>query len=149
LEFVDGAFLGIEQGTLMTDAASTLAATPVRLSELAVTPTVQACTGPDPWVIQTGDLTLYFDGSTADTAFLTNWTYFGGPIAGYTELIAPPDIRIGDSRDEVIAANPDFMDLGDEIHVFEPVLLRFAFVDNMIEWFGIIDCVAEEMPVEA
>jgi hypothetical protein len=143
LEFVDGTFLGISQGTLMTDAAAALSASPVALSDLDPSVTVFACTGtPDPAVIQSGGLTLVFESWEGTPAVLTNWMYVGGPVGRFTEMVAPHDLRIGDSRDQVVAAYPDFMDLGNEIAVFDPTL-RFAFEDGVIAWFGIIDCVFE------
>lgn len=112
---------------------------------------VYACTNtPEPWVIRTGGLTLVFenpDGSSEDHASLTNWRYIGGPVAGITEMVAPHDIRIGDTRDKVEAANPDFTDYVDELWVSNP-FLRFGVPNGVVEWFGIIDCVFEPQPID-
>jgi hypothetical protein len=147
LEFVDGKFLGIAQGSLLTDAVSALGVAPVLLYDLD--PPAFACTGTDaPWAIRSGGLTLVFEGSSEDTAFLTNWMYIGGSVAEFTEMVAPNDVRIGDARGKVEAAYPGFSDIGDEIAVSNPVYLRFAFENNMVNWFGIIDCVFEEIPLD-
>jgi hypothetical protein len=144
LEFVDGKFLGIAQGSPLTFAAEVLGVTPVPLVGAVLDPPVRACTGtPDPWVIRTGGLTLVFEGSSAESAFLTNWTYTGGPVAVFTEMLAPADIRIGDTRDQLEAAYPGFTDYGDEIDVSAPLYLRFGVENNTVSWFGIIDCVFE------
>jgi hypothetical protein len=143
LEFVDGKFLGIAEGSLLTSAAQALGISPVPFSEAEFDTPVYACTGtPDPWVIRTGGLTLVFEGSSADTAILTNWTYTGGDAAGFTEMVAPRGIRIGDSRESLIAAYPDYVDYGDEITVTDPYL-EFVIDNETVTRFGIIECVAE------
>ena len=69
-------------------------------------------------VIRSGGLTLVFEHLTpADDYRLTNWQYVGGPAAGFSEIVAPFGIRIGDARSELDAANPDFTDYISEIEV--------------------------------
>ena len=101
-----------------------------------------------PWSIRTGGLTLVFEGQSEASSALTNWTYSGGPVAGFTELVAPNGIRIGDNRADVAAAHPGATDLGDEVAVASPVVLRFAMDEDVVESFGIIDCVFEGQPSE-
>jgi hypothetical protein len=147
LEFVDGKLLGIAQYSLLTFAAQVLGVTPVPLYDQEFDPPVHACTGTlQPWVIRSGGLTLVFEGSSADTAVLTNWTYTGGPAAGFTEIVAPYDIRIGDPRSKLEAANPDRADYVNEIHVGTPFYLRYGLENDVVNWFGIIDCVFEQNP---
>jgi hypothetical protein len=86
------------------------------------------------------------DGQPESPAILTNWRYIGGPVAGYTELIAPNGIRIGDTRDALVAASPNFTDLGTEIDVLTPVFLRFGFDSETVSNFGIVDCLFEGEP---
>ena len=144
LEFVDGKFLGIRQGSLLADAAAALGVTPVPISGLDQSEPVYACTGtPDPWVIRTGGLTLVFESSAPEPKFLTNWRYIGGPVASFTEMVAPNDMRIGDTRAKLEAAYPGFTDLVDEIDVSTPMSLRFGVENDTVNWFGIIDCVME------
>jgi hypothetical protein len=110
LEFVDGALLGIRQGSLLTDAVSAFGVEPMTVSEAELAGPVYACTGTaDPMVIRSGGLILVFEHSTPDDDYLlTNWQYVGGPAAGFAEIVAPFGIRIGDARSELEAANPDF-----------------------------------------
>jgi hypothetical protein len=86
---------------------------------------------------------LIFDGSSPDSARLTTWRYDGGPAIGFTEIVGPRDIRVGDDRNKVTAAFSDSFDLGDAIDVYKPFHLRFGFDDgDKIAWFGTVDCVA-------
>ena len=149
LEFVDGTFVGIRQGSLLTDAVTALGVEPMTVSEAELAGPVYACTGTaDPWVIRSGGLTLVFERWTpSDDYVLTNWRYIGGPVAGFTEMVGPGDIRIGDTRGKVEEAFPDFTDLGDELMVSSPVQ-RFGLVDNIVDWFGPIDCVFEFAPTD-
>lgn len=149
LEFVDGTFLDIRQGSLLTDVVAVLGVGTMMLSEAERAQPVYACTGTaDPRVIRSGGLTLVFERWTpSDDYVLTNWRYIGGPVAGFTEMVGPGNIRIGDTRDKVEAAFPDFTDLGDEISVGSPVQ-RFGLVDNIVDWFGPIDCVFEFAPTD-
>ncbi len=149
LEFVDGKLLGIRQGSLLTFAAEVLGVTPVRLFDVEFDPPISACIGtPNPWVIRSGGLTLVFEGSSAETAILTNWTYTGGFAAGFTEIVAPYNIRIGDPRSTLQAAYPSFTDYVDEIHVGIPFYLRYGVENNIVNWFGIIDCVFEQVSTD-
>ena len=144
LEFVDGKLLGIAQGTELAFATTALGVTPVRLNDAEFDPPVIGCTGtPDPWVIRTGGLTLVFESLPGEEPILSNWTYTGGPVAGFTEIIAPNGIRIGDPRSAVEAANPGFLDLVDQIDVFEPFYLRYDVENDVVNWFGIVDCLFE------
>jgi hypothetical protein len=144
LEFVDGKFLGIAQGSRLPDVVLILGITPVRVSELDPADVPFACTGTDdPSVIRTGGLALVFEDVAADTSVLTNWTYSGGPIAGYEELVAPNGVKVGDTRQDLTTAYTDFQDFGDVIDVYQPVHLRFAFEGDTIKWFGIIDCLED------
>ncbi len=86
--------------------------------------------------------------ASAKTAILTIWTYTGGFAAGFTEIVAPYDIRIGNPRSTLEAANPSFTDYVDEIHVGSPFYLRFVVENNIINWFGIIDCIFEQAPAD-
>jgi hypothetical protein len=149
LEFVDGKLLGISQGSLLSFAAEVLGITPVPLFDGELNPPVYACTGtPDPWLIRSGGLTLVFEGESAETAFLTNWMYTGGPAAGFTEIVAPNDVRIGDPRSKLEAANPGFTDYGTQIDVGSPFYLRYDVENDIVNWFGIIDCVFEDLPAD-
>ena len=144
LEFVDGKLLGIAQGTELAFATAALGVTPVRLNDVEFDPPVIGCTGtPDPWVIRTGGLTLVFESLPGEEPILSNWTYTGGPVAGFTEIIAPNGIRIGDPRSAVEAANPGFLDLIDQIDVNEPFYLRYDVENDVVNWFGIVDCLFE------
>ena len=144
LEFVDGKLLGISQGTELAFATAALGVTPVRLNDVEFDPPVSGCTGtPDPLVIRTGGLTLVFEAFEGEEPILSNWTYTGGPVAGYSEIVAPFEIRIGDSRSKVEAANPGFLDLRDQIDVYEPFYLRYDVENDVVNWFGIIDCLFE------
>ena len=144
LEFVDGKLLGIAQGTSLTFAADTLGIEPVRLNDVEFDPPVFACTGtPDPWMIRTGGLTLVFEAFEGEEPILSNWTYTGGPAAGYSEIVAPFDVRIGDPRGKLEEANPDFAGYGDEVHVGTPFYLRYYFENDVLIRFGIIDCLFE------
>lgn len=149
LEFVDGALLGIAQGSSLTSAMSAFGVTPVPYFGTDFDPPVNSCTGtPEPWVIRSGGLTLVFEGSSEETAVLTNWTYTGGPTAGFAEIVAPGDMRIGDPRSKFEAANPTFTDYGGELDVGEPFFLRYGFENDVVSWFGIIDCAFEQQPVD-
>jgi hypothetical protein len=147
LEFVDGQLLGISQGSQLTSAEDILGVTALPMFGNEFDPPISACTGtPDPRVIRTGGLTLVFEGSSLETAFLTNWTYTGGPAAGFTEIVAPGDIRIGDPRSKLEAANPGFASYGGEIDVGSPFYLRYGVENDTVNWFGVIDCVFEGEP---
>lgn len=115
------------------------------VSEAELAGPVYACTGTaDPMVIRSGGLTLVFEHSTPDDDYLlTNWQYVGGPAAGFAEIMAPFGIRIGDARSELEAANPDFADYIDEIDVVRPFFLRYGVENDIVNWFGIIDCAFE------
>jgi hypothetical protein len=132
----------------MADAAAALDIPPVHASTVDMSSTIAgACTGtPDPWVIVAGGLTLFFedfDGS-ADTAFLTNWNYTGGPVGRFTEMIAPRGIGVGSTRQDIAAAYPEVEFIDDsEIFIVEPVNMRFAMSGDTVQWFGIVDCVFE------
>ena len=149
LEFVDGTFLGMRQGSLLTDAVTALGVEPMTASEAELTGPVYACTGTtDPMVIRSAGLTLVFEHLTpSDDYVLTNWRYTGGPVAGFTEMVGPGNIRIGDPRDKVEAAFPDLADMGDQLSVSSPVQ-RYGLVDNIVDWFGPIDCVFESLPTD-
>jgi hypothetical protein len=141
LEFSDGRFLGIRQGSLLADASAVLGVEPIRLSEADLTGADAGCTQtPDVWVIQNAGLTLYFEELDGINSTLTNWTYEGGPVAGFDELVAPHDIHIGDTRSDVTAAYTNFDDLHSVIDVYQPFPLRFALDGDTITWFGVIDC---------
>lgn len=153
LEFVDGRFAGIAQGTLLTDAAEALGVAPQLLFDTEPLPGVGVCNGTEaPWVIRTGGLQLVFEDleGSADTAFLTNWGYIGGPVAGFTEMIAPRGIKIGMTRQELLDAYPEVEDPyhDTEIYVYEPVSMRFGLTDDTVQWFGIVDCVFEGVPAD-
>ena len=77
------------------------------------------------------------------TTTVINWTYYGGPVAGRAELVAPNDIRVGDRRQDLVTAYTDFQDFGDEIDVYQPAPLRFGLEGGTIKWFGVIDCALE------
>ncbi len=94
-------------------------------------------------MIQTGGWTLVFEGYSAEEAIVSNWIYVGGPAAGYTAIVAPGGIRIGDSRSAVEAANPDVYDLGDEIWAYSEFFLRYGIESGTVDWFGVIDCLFE------
>ncbi len=149
LEFVDGALLGIHLGSLLSAAAESFGLTPAHLADVESDPPVRACTGtPAPWAIRSGGLIMVFEGDSAETAILTNWTYTGGPVAGFAEIVAPHDVRIGDPRADVVEANPDGDDYGDEIHVGSPFYLRYGIDNDVVAWFGIIDCAFEQVPAD-
>jgi hypothetical protein len=143
LDFIDGRFLGIRQGTLLADATEVLGVEPVQASSLDPA-TLRACLSTaDAWVVRTGGLTLVFEEVEGVGALLTNWTYEGGPIAGYDELYAPHDLRIGDTRHDLTTAFPDSSEHGDAIDIYQPFLLRFGLDGDTIAWFGVIDCALE------
>jgi hypothetical protein len=83
-----------------------------------------------------------FEGDTLETAQLTNWSYVGGPVAGFTEMVAPGGIRIGETRDQLVEAYPEHADYGDEIDVSSP-FLEFILDGDAIMRFGVIECVFE------
>ncbi|MCU1503815.1 MAG: hypothetical protein JWM12_3169 [Ilumatobacteraceae bacterium] len=142
LEFVDGKFLGISQGVTLDDVVGILGIAPKPMSQVSLDPRVEACPGtPEPSIIQTGGLTLMFEGIPSQPTILTNWAYTGGPVAEFTELVAPGGIRIGDTRQAFVAAHPDAMDLVDEMQIAE-AQLRFRFDEHdTIVTFGIVECV--------
>lgn len=43
---------------------------------------------------------------------------------------------------------PELQDYVDEIHVGSPFYLRFVVENNIINWFGIIDCIFEQAPAD-
>ena len=70
----------------------------------------------------------------------------GGPARGYTGIVAPGDVRIGDPRSAVEAANPGFVDIGGGLlDVYDPFALRYGVESGNLDWFGIIDCIFEEL----
>jgi hypothetical protein len=146
---VDGRFLGAAQGALLADVAVAFGLTPARSSEIDPLGEL-GCTGTeDPWVIQSGGLTMVFEDweGSAHTAMLTNWSYAGGPVAGFTEMVAPRGIRVGSTRQDVAAAYPEAVDLDREyIYVYEPVNMRFRLTGDTVEWFGVVDCIFEGTP---
>ena len=148
LFFVDGALLGITLGTELSFAESALGLTAVPFDPTTFHPTEIACTGTDDAVeIETGGLTFVFEtdrrGATPIT-IMTNWIYVGGPAAGYTGIVAPGDVRVGDPRSDVEAANPGFTDFGDTIDVLAPFELRYGVASGNVDWFGLIACLLEE-----
>ena len=147
---MDGTFVGLRQGSLLDDAVTALAVEPITVSEAQRAGPVYACTGTaDPSVIRTGGLTLVFERSTpSDPYVLTNWRYIGGPVADFTEMVAPFDIRIGDPRSKLETANPGFTDYGGEIDVGTPFYLRFGVETGTVDWFGLVDCLFEQTPTD-
>jgi hypothetical protein len=140
-----GYFLGIGPGTRLMDAAKVLNLTPV----LNAQPIVGAAClgGGDFWVLSSGGLTLYFEGpvgsSSVETAILTNWNYTGGPVREFAELTTDKGIRIGGTRQDIIAAYPSAADVGNEILVTG---MRFGLGGDTITWFGQVDCALEGEP---
>jgi hypothetical protein len=147
VQLVDGRVYGIGRGTPLGDAVDVLGVDPVAASALDPTAIQRACTGlSESWVIQSGGLTLFFEGSSAEDAWLTNWWYSGGPIAGSTELVTSTGIRVGDSRQDILAAHTGVSDLGTEIDVVHPSPLRYGLDGDTVTWFGVIDCATEIEP---
>jgi hypothetical protein len=145
LEVVNGVFLGISQGSLLVDAARALNLTPV----LNPQTNGYGCMGNgDVWVLASGGLNLYFEGSSAETAVLTNWSYTGGPLLGFTEMVDAKGIGVGDTRQELLAAYPSAADYGTQIFPPDGSNMRFDLVGDTIDWFGVIDCVTEQVPEE-
>lgn len=146
LFFVDGALLGIAQTTSLADGVAALGVQPLQQGDPGFEEGMLdgSCTGtPDPWVLRSGGLTFVYEGTSPETAILSNWRYTGGPAAGYTEVVAPFDIRIGDPRSKVEQAHPDGSFSDDEIHVGVPFPLRFGIENGVVAWFGIVDCLFE------
>jgi hypothetical protein len=144
LFFVDGALLGISQGTLLSDAEAILGVAAVPLATITFHPGLDACTNtPDPVAIRTGGWTLVFETDGGGSTWMTNWIYVGGPAAGYTGIVAPGGVRIGDPRSAVEVANPGFADLGFEIEVYEPFPIFYDVESGNVDWFGLIDCILE------
>ncbi len=148
LFFVDGALLGINLGTELSFAESALGLTAVPFDEAAFHSTENACTSTNDAVqIETGGLKFVFEtdrrGATPIT-IMTNWIYVGGPAAGYTGIVAPGDVRVGDPRSELEAANPGFTDLIRSIYVSAPFELYYGVESGNVDWFGMIVCLLEE-----
>lgn len=142
----DGAVSGIRQGSSLTEAAATLQLTPEHFTPDRPPedpPPFFGCTGtPDPWLLRSGGLTLVFEGTSSETAAMTNWMYVGGPTLGFSKLVAPGGLEVGGTRAQVVGMFPDHQDFGNEIHLVTP-LLRFYLDGDTITAFGIIDCVLE------
>jgi hypothetical protein len=142
-----GRLLGVGTGTSLGEALRTLGVKPVaepvdgtsgvadRASDLS------ACSssGGMRWSVHSGGLAMAFEGSSAESARLTTWRYAGGPALGFTVIVAPGNIRIGDSREELIAAYKNAYDLGDVVDV-DSAHLRFGVDGDTITWFGSLDC---------
>ena len=149
LFFVDGALLGITLGTELSVAESALGLTAVPFDETTFHSTQIACTGTDDAVqIETGGLTFVFEtdrrGGGTPVTYMTNWIYVGGPAAGYTGIVAPGDVRIGDPRADLEAANPGFVEIVDTIEVLEPFELHYGVASGNVDWFGVMSCILEE-----
>jgi hypothetical protein len=97
----------------------------------------------DHWAIYADGLTLLFEGSSMDTAVLTNWVYVGGAVGGFTELVVQPSgITIGDSKADALGLSQLSTDLGDAVDVPD-LLLRFGVAGDTITWIGRVDCAAD------
>jgi hypothetical protein len=147
VEVVDGTVHEIGRGMRLPDAIRILGVSPIPASDLEPEVSDRACTSTAmPWVVRTGGLTLVFEGPSPDRAWLTNWWYSGGPAAGFTEVLAPHGVAIGERRDDVIRAYGAVTDLGEVIDVVDPAPLRFGLDGDRITWFGVIDCATEVEP---
>jgi hypothetical protein len=145
LVFVDGEFHGIRWDASMTDAAAQLGVDPLPRDHVDPSVKVYACSdADDAMVIASGGLVLFYETLSVDAdPVLTNWSYTGGPVGNFPELVAPGGVRIGDTRDALVAAFPRFTDYGSEIVVVNPYL-EFIIDDGVITRFGIIECVSEQ-----
>lgn len=140
LDLVDGKILGIGVNSRLRDAELALGVAAV------LNPVPRegvACTEGDAWVIRSNNLNMFFEGASADQALLSNWSYTGGPALGYSELIAPDGLRIGDSRAALVALyGENFID--NEIRA---AAIEFVVDDNgVIERFGVVECATEIIP---
>ncbi len=102
LKVVEARFLGVGSVSFLSDATAALgvAAVEERQDEVKqpnpAIPFAACLTHPgNHWSIYAGGLTMVFEGESADSAQLTNWQYTGGPIAGFSEMVAPNGIAIG------------------------------------------------------
>jgi hypothetical protein len=154
LEVDGGKILGIGSGTLLSGALRTLGVKPVvEHSDQPIQTTgpaveLEACFdhAGDRWVISSTGLTLVFEGPSVSTARLSVWRYTGGPAVGFTALVAPHDVVIGGSREDLLSAFEQADDLGGTINVGPPVNLRFGLEDDVITWFGSATCAGSERP---
>ena len=148
LEVVEGRFLGIGHGSRISDAERVLGVAAVvehadqMYTQSNSTIQVPACLTPpgDHWAIYSGGLNLFFEGSSRETAAITNWNYTGGPAAGFTEMVDASGLTIGDTRQEIEAAYPSSTDYIDE--VFVPGM-RLGLDGESIVWLGDVDCALE------
>lgn len=148
LQVVEGRFLGIGNGSHVSDAERVLGVKAIveRADEAysQTNSTIQASiclTLPgDHWAIYAGGLNLFFEGSSVEIAGITNWNYTGGPVARFTEMVDASGLTIGDTRQEITAAYPSSDDFGDQIFTTG---LRFGLDGDTIAWLGEIDCALE------
>ena len=133
----------------MPDAVAILGIAPIAIPASDFTSTAWACrSGLPAWRIQNGTWEMIFEGDSEAQAVLSDWRYQGGPIAGYTGIVAPFGVHVGDSRADVQAVLGSYSDSSDigsgDIYVYGspvgPSGLRFEIPGATVVSFGVIDC---------
>jgi hypothetical protein len=147
LQVVQGRFLGIGLGSSLGEALRVLGLTPVvehadqPMQQSNTTTPLRPCIASgDRWMIHADGLTLEFEGGSAATAKLTSWVYTGGPVVGFTQMVASEHITIGGTRRSVLAAYPGAHDRGNVIEVVAPASLQFGLQGGAVSWFGATAC---------
>ena len=148
LEVVEGRFLGIGHGSRISEAERVLGVPAILehagqiYTQSNSTIQVPACLTPpgDHWAIYADGLNLFFEGSSKETAAITNWNYTGGPVAGFTQMVDSSGLTIGDTQQEIETAYPSLTNYSDEVFITG---MRLGLEGDSIVWFGDVDCALE------
>lgn len=92
------------------------------------------------WTLRSGGLLMVFEGTSADTALMTNWVYVGDSVDGKFTMATAKGVGIGTTVDDLLASDPAATQAGD---VIESDGVRFGVADGRVAWFGRVDCVAD------
>ena len=144
LEVTNGEFSGLGLSPLLSTAAAEFGVEPTSgqvapsLPGLSWVPCLSV--GGVHWTLRSGGLLMVFEGTSADTAVLTNWVYDGGTAAGHFTMATTKGIGIGTTVDDLLASDPAATQAGD---VIESDGVRFGVADGQVAWFGRVDCVAD------
>jgi hypothetical protein len=139
--------INVGEGTILGIGPSTPFGTAVAKLPALANPTIDgettfACLTPTfahHWVSRLGGLVLVWEGQTLDDAVLTNWQYTQPTPGAAATVVARDGVTVGSSRNAVVAAYPNAVDLGATIDVAD-VGLRFGLSGTTVIWFGHIAC---------
>lgn len=135
----DGAFLGIDVGTLRADGLVALQqfGRPI-LAE--ANPKAHLCGVGLAYsdVSTVGGLSVKWDGASADDAVLTNWWYSGQDVDGQPQMVTAEGITVGSTQSDVMQAYPG-VEVGTDTEVMLPGF-HLEMTAGVVTGMGHVDC---------